>query len=303
MSSSGFGASVGQAVGCFAFGQSADPAEDVGAPSRSPRQPTAIRVNQQASTEIVSKRAGRRSDDRRTSSSPGLLRSPPTRPGPASSLTWCLVILVAPTGRSRTSVPGTVPSMFGDHPAGLTGSRPYSAPHYPDYLAGHIRPCWPNHPEARWELAWLHQCGLSPIKPNELAARRCRQARPVGSRCHTQAWLSYGPLRPGLPAKCALQPLHPANRTRGLRLRASHDWQQTRCQPRSARPSRATQVRPWTLAKTMNTLSQVRHRTTVPGRLQVHRELGNRSGSAPRSRRRCRRRSPPARRPRAADRR
>ena len=169
-------------------------------PSRSPRQPTAIRVNQQASTEIVSKRAGRRSDDRRTSSSPGLLRSPPTRPGPASSLTWCLVILVAPTGRSRTSVPGTVPRMFGDHPAGLTGSRPYSAPHYPDYLAGHIRPCWPNHPEARWELAWLHQCGLSPIKPNELAARRCRQARPVGSRCHTQAWLSYGPLRPGLPA-------------------------------------------------------------------------------------------------------
>lgn len=28
---------------------------------------------------------------------------------------------------------------------------------YPDYLAGQIRPCWPNHPEARWELAWLYQ--------------------------------------------------------------------------------------------------------------------------------------------------
>lgn len=28
---------------------------------------------------------------------------------------------------------------------------------YPDYLADHIRPCWPNHPEARWELAWLYQ--------------------------------------------------------------------------------------------------------------------------------------------------
>jgi hypothetical protein len=28
---------------------------------------------------------------------------------------------------------------------------------YPDYLAGHIRPCWPDHPEARWELAWLYQ--------------------------------------------------------------------------------------------------------------------------------------------------
>jgi hypothetical protein len=28
---------------------------------------------------------------------------------------------------------------------------------YPDYLAGQIRPCWVNHPEARWELAWLYQ--------------------------------------------------------------------------------------------------------------------------------------------------
>lgn len=28
---------------------------------------------------------------------------------------------------------------------------------YPDYLAAQIRPCWPNHPEARWELAWLYQ--------------------------------------------------------------------------------------------------------------------------------------------------
>lgn len=28
---------------------------------------------------------------------------------------------------------------------------------YPDYLAGHIKPCWPNHPEARWELTWLYQ--------------------------------------------------------------------------------------------------------------------------------------------------
>jgi hypothetical protein len=28
---------------------------------------------------------------------------------------------------------------------------------YPGYLAGQIRPCWPNHPEATWELAWLYQ--------------------------------------------------------------------------------------------------------------------------------------------------
>ena len=28
---------------------------------------------------------------------------------------------------------------------------------YPDYLAEHIKLCWPNHPEARWELTWLYQ--------------------------------------------------------------------------------------------------------------------------------------------------
>ena len=28
---------------------------------------------------------------------------------------------------------------------------------YPDYLTDQIRPCWPNHPEARWELACLYQ--------------------------------------------------------------------------------------------------------------------------------------------------
>ena len=27
---------------------------------------------------------------------------------------------------------------------------------YPDYLADQIKPCWPNHPEALWELAWLY---------------------------------------------------------------------------------------------------------------------------------------------------
>ncbi len=29
--------------------------------------------------------------------------------------------------------------------------------HYPDYLANQIKPCWPNHPEAIWELSWLYQ--------------------------------------------------------------------------------------------------------------------------------------------------
>ena len=28
---------------------------------------------------------------------------------------------------------------------------------YPGYLTGQIKPCWPNHLEARWELAWLYQ--------------------------------------------------------------------------------------------------------------------------------------------------
>jgi hypothetical protein len=28
---------------------------------------------------------------------------------------------------------------------------------YPDYTAAQIRPCWPHHPEARWELSWLYQ--------------------------------------------------------------------------------------------------------------------------------------------------
>jgi hypothetical protein len=28
---------------------------------------------------------------------------------------------------------------------------------YPSYLTGQIRPCWPRHPEARWELTCLYQ--------------------------------------------------------------------------------------------------------------------------------------------------
>jgi hypothetical protein len=27
---------------------------------------------------------------------------------------------------------------------------------YPGYLADQIKPCWPNHPEALWELTWLY---------------------------------------------------------------------------------------------------------------------------------------------------
>ena len=28
---------------------------------------------------------------------------------------------------------------------------------YPGYIAEQLKPCWPNHPEARWELSWLYQ--------------------------------------------------------------------------------------------------------------------------------------------------
>lgn len=28
---------------------------------------------------------------------------------------------------------------------------------YPGYLADQLKLCWPKHPEARWELAWLYQ--------------------------------------------------------------------------------------------------------------------------------------------------
>jgi hypothetical protein len=30
-------------------------------------------------------------------------------------------------------------------------------PQHPAYLNESIKPCWPNHPEARWELTWLYQ--------------------------------------------------------------------------------------------------------------------------------------------------
>lgn len=30
-------------------------------------------------------------------------------------------------------------------------------PQYPGYIADQIRSCWPHHPEATWELAWLYQ--------------------------------------------------------------------------------------------------------------------------------------------------
>ena len=48
---------------------------------------------------------------------------------------------------------------------------------YPDYLADQIRPCWPNHPEARWELAWLYQLW----SPAYLAKRPDPKTPPTGT--------------------------------------------------------------------------------------------------------------------------
>jgi hypothetical protein len=125
-------------------------------PSRSPRQPTAIRVNQQASTEIVSNRAGRRSEDRRTSSSRGCCDPHyEARPCQLADLVF------SHPGCPDGAIPDLGAGRRSEHvprsPSGLDRVETVVRAHYPDYLAGHIRPCWPNHPKARWELAWLYQ--------------------------------------------------------------------------------------------------------------------------------------------------
>lgn len=108
---------------------------------------------------------------------------------------------------------------------------------YPDYLADHIRPCWPNHPEARWELAWLYQLWYRAyladrpeprdaadwhdrwlpgvLRHLSLTMRRCR----VGC----QAGLSpYAPIEfltvpvPGRPSTGGLEAAVPASYTRTI---------------------------------------------------------------------------------------
>ena len=66
---------------------------------------------------------------------------------------------------------------------------------YPGYLADQIQPCWPNHPEARWELAWLYQLWSFAYLSKRAAPERCRRlARPLGPRCHPPPGGSDEPL-------------------------------------------------------------------------------------------------------------
>ena len=72
---------------------------------------------------------------------------------------------------------------------------------YPDYLADQIRPCWPNHPEARWELAWLYQLVVAclPGRATHSEGRR-RLARPLVPRRDPPPKRGHGPLPGNLPA-------------------------------------------------------------------------------------------------------
>ena len=54
---------------------------------------------------------------------------------------------------------------------------------YPGYLADQIRPCWPNHPEARWELTWLYQLwSLAYLTRRPSPGRHRGLARPLVPR-------------------------------------------------------------------------------------------------------------------------
>ncbi len=82
-------------------------------------------------------------------------------------------------------------------------------PQYPGYLTDQIRPCWPNHPEARWELAWLYQL-WSAAYLNKRAAPKdaadwhdrwapgvIRRLGAVMNRCQGDCQWHSGPLRSG----------------------------------------------------------------------------------------------------------
>ena len=72
---------------------------------------------------------------------------------------------------------------------------------YPGYLAGQIKPCWPNHPEARWELAWLYQLWtLTYLTSRSAPERRRRLARPLVPRRTPPPEPDHAPLRRNLPA-------------------------------------------------------------------------------------------------------
>jgi hypothetical protein len=78
---------------------------------------------------------------------------------------------------------------------------------YPDYLADQIRPCWPNHPEARWELSWLYQqWSLTYLRQTTGAKRRGGVARPLVPRRNSPPEHRHEPLRSSLPPPTRRQP-------------------------------------------------------------------------------------------------
>jgi hypothetical protein len=82
-------------------------------------------------------------------------------------------------------------------------------PQYPGYLAQQIQLCWPNHPEARWELAWLYQLWSFAYLSKRAAPKDAadwhdrwapgviRRLGAVMNRCQGDCQQHRGPSRPG----------------------------------------------------------------------------------------------------------
>ena len=49
-------------------------------------------------------------------------------------------------------------------------------------------PCWPNHPEASWELAWLHQRWSPTYWPNAQPRETPQSGMTAGVRACSLAW-------------------------------------------------------------------------------------------------------------------
>jgi hypothetical protein len=52
---------------------------------------------------------------------------------------------------------------------------------YPDCLSDQIRPCWPNLPEAGWEMAWLYQQWSVAYPAKRPMPQTGRTAGPLGA--------------------------------------------------------------------------------------------------------------------------
>jgi hypothetical protein len=106
---------------------------------------------------LPSRNSGTRSSRSSPSSTPRT-----TPPQPAGSGSPCPPMNVKPSSASSA-----------------TGSTLSCASDTPDYLADHVKPCWPNHPEARWELTWLYQLWTLTYLTTRHPQRGRRLARPL----------------------------------------------------------------------------------------------------------------------------